>query len=181
MEDAPVRTEVELVADGVHTPSRASRGRGCQPLLRNEGRDVLEFLRGREAVDRSAIVGYKRIGAKTLQDVGVPSVGLDHEIAVGLEIRSQSTDRLLESERFGEMIADRREAGPDANTIGVAPAASAAFLTVRTQRSIVSSVKNVCSTTASKARPPRASEFGPNAVKVMGMSCPASAPKERTG
>ena len=39
-----------------------------------------------------------------------------------------------------------------------------------TQRSTVSSVKYMCSTTASKQRPASAREFGPNATKPRGMS-----------
>ena len=37
-------------------------------------------------------------------------------------------------------------------------------------RAVVSSVKNVWSTTWSKARPPSSSEFGPNATSPSGMS-----------
>ena len=53
---------------------------------------------------------------------------------------------------------------------GSRPAFSAASFTARTQRAVVSSLKKVCSTTASITRPPSASEFGPNAVKVSGIS-----------
>ena len=49
---------------------------------------------------------------------------------------------------------------------GSRPACSAASFTAVTQRTSVSSVKNVCSTTWSKARPPSASECGPNAMRA---------------
>ena len=52
---------------------------------------------------------------------------------------------------------------------GFRPASSAARFTVSTARTVVSSVKKVCRTTASKTLPPKARELGPNAVKVNGM------------
>ena len=64
---------------------------------------------------------------------------------------------------------------------GSRPASSAARFTVSTQRTTVSSVKNVCSTTSSKARPARASEFGPNAVSPSGMSSSNVASRWSTG
>ncbi len=61
---------------------------------------------------------------------------------------------------------------------GSRPACSAACFTALTQRAVVSSVKKVWSTTASITRPPRASEFGPNAVNVSGISPVESGPSE---
>ena len=56
---------------------------------------------------------------------------------------------------------------------GSRPACSAASFTVFTTRAVVSSVKNVCSTIWSKARPPSFSELGPNATRPSGMSRPS--------
>ena len=53
---------------------------------------------------------------------------------------------------------------------GSRPASSAARRTVATHRSTVSSVKKVCSTTMSKARPASASVLGPKATSPSGMS-----------
>ena len=64
---------------------------------------------------------------------------------------------------------------------GSRPARSAASFTVATQRTSVSSVKNVCSTTWSKARPPRASDCGPKAMKAIGMCSSKSGSSRRNG
>ena len=120
---------------------------------------------------RRGSCAHHRVGAEALEHVRIPAVGLHHQVAVRLQVGREASDRLLEPQRLGR--GDRRPSRSTtrrAPRAGSRPAFSAACFTVRTQRAVVSSVKKVCSTTASKTRPPSASEFGPNAVSMSGIS-----------
>ena len=101
----------------------------------------------------------------------IPPVRLDEQIAVALEVGRQAPDRLLEAQLLGQLVVHGGVARPDPHRRrGRARLGCGRGAPVATQRSTVSSVKNVCSTTMSNTRPASASEFGPNATKPIGMS-----------
>ena len=91
-------------------------------------------------------------------------------------------DGLLEPQRpRGCRRGSSRSTTRCGRSTGRGPPRSAASRTMRTQRSTVSSVKNVCSTTMSKARPASASELGPKATSPSGMSSSNDASRCSTG
>ena len=139
----------------------AAGRRRREPLGGNQRRDPLELLGRRLGVDRAAEARDQRVGAEARERRGIPAVRLHQQIAVRLQVRRQPPDGLLEAQRLGEVIADGREARPDAHARGIAARRFRRRASPsRTQRAVVSSVKKVCSTTASKSRPPSSSEFG---------------------
>ena len=116
-------------------------------------------------VEGAAEAGHQRIGAERARAPPGPSRWSHHQIAVRLQVGGHAPDRLLQAHRLGQVVADGREARPHLHRRRVAarPRSAASFTVAHAARRAVSSVKNVCSTTWSKARPPSRSVFGPNA------------------
>ena len=88
------------------------------------------------------------------------------QVAVALEVGRHPSDRLAQTQVLGEVVSHGGQAGPDRDGRGVPPGLLGGLLPpCARNRSRVSSVKNVCRTTSSKARPPRARDWGPKAVE----------------
>ena len=151
---------------------RAGRRRR-QPLVGDQRGDVLELLGGgrlsSSAPGKPATNGSARKRAST---AGSQPLVRNQQVAVALQVGGQPADGLLQPHRFGQVVADRREARPDLHRRRVAARrARPRPSPCATQRASVSSVKNVCSTTCVERAARRArSEFGPNATSPSGMS-----------
>ena len=181
--DHAVAAEVELVADARRRTARACRWPPAASHSSGMQRgDVLELLGGRRRVERPGKLDDDRVGAEPLEHRRVPAVGPHEQVAVALQVGGQAADRLLQPQVLGEVVADGGEARPDLHRVGVAPGLLGGLAGPSARdRSVVSSVKNVCSTTTSKQRPASASEFGPNATSPSGMSSSNVASRCRTG
>ena len=157
-------------------------GRRRQPRRRDQRGDVLQLLGRRRLVDGAPVAGDERVGPERAPAAPGPSrSSTTMQVAVGLQVGGHPPDRLLQrtgSGRWSPIVARHDHTSTVA---GSRPACSAASLTVRTQRTSVSSSKNVCSTTWSKARPARRRVFGPNAVMPSGMSSSNAGSRRRNG
>ena len=64
-----------------------------------------------EPVDRFAFeADDHRIGSEPLQNGWVPSVGADEQVAIGSEVGGEAADGLLQSQRLGDVVANRGQA-----------------------------------------------------------------------
>ena len=156
-------------------PGPATR-RGCSVAMCSSWSTVAS------AVDGPRDGRHHRVGPEALQRGRVPPVGLDHEIAVALEVVGQPADRLAQPQVLVDVVARRwRSTTTPGPRPGSRPACSAARRTVSTQRIVVSSVKNVWRMTPSNTRPPNARELGPKAETMTGMSSSKLASRCRNG
>ena len=134
---------------------------GAEPLVGDQRGDVLELLGGGDAGrSRPRTLADHRVGPERGRARPGPSRWCDQQVAVALEVGGQATDGLLEAQRLGDVVADGGEARPHPHRRRGRgrPARRPASPSARSA-AVVSSVKKVCSTTSSKARPPSASEL----------------------
>ena len=99
MKDHSVRPECQLLADGGDTGLRAARRRGCRPLRRKQGRNVLELVDGGgRAVDHLQPAFAEALDhhvlSEALQDFGIPAIRAYQQVAVALKVGGQSADEL---------------------------------------------------------------------------------------
>ena len=145
---------------------------GASHSLGNQRRDVLELLGRGDGVDRASERRHHLVGAEALEHRGIPAVGLGpagRRSPGGRWPAARRSSSAADPRRCGRR---RREARPDRDGAGIAPACSAPSVD-RARRSVVSvsSVKKVWRTTVDRTPARRArATFGPKATSSSGMS-----------
>ena len=154
---------------------------GREPLVGDERGDVLELLGGADDVEPpDARPRPDRRGSARARRDPSRSCAPAARRSPGGRWPSRPTVFMsrLSSGMWSPTVAKHDHTFTDA---GSRPACSAARLTVSTHRAVVSSVKNVWSTTSSKHRPASSRVFGPKATMLIGRCSSSVASRCRTG
>ena len=80
---------------------------------------MFEFALARGGIDAAAKVRHEFVGAEAFEDALVPAISVDQEIAVALKVCGETPHAFHELLLFGKVVADRCEARPDFDVIGV--------------------------------------------------------------
>ena len=72
---------------------------GASHSVGDQRGDVLELLGRRLLVDRAAEAGDERVGTEAREHCRIPAVRRDHQVAVGLQVRREPPDGLLQAAR----------------------------------------------------------------------------------
>ncbi len=91
-----------------------------QPLVGDQGGDVFELLGRGDRVDGAGELRHHLVGAESGEHGRIPTVRLDHQVAVALQVGGEPSDRLLQPEVLGDVVADRGETRPDGDVVGIA-------------------------------------------------------------
>ena len=110
MQNDTITTKVQLVIDSCDTLLRRAHRRCGQPKVGNQAGHVLQLHGSCALIDSPLECRYQRIGSKLLQNQRIPVIGLDHQVAIGLQVSGHPANGFLESNIRRQVITDSGQA-----------------------------------------------------------------------